>query len=45
MVMTREGRIRFWLAGLAVFLLLVYLLRGILLPFVAGMAVKLTSTA
>ncbi len=39
MAMTREGRLRFWLAGLVVALLLIYLLRGILLPFVAGMAV------
>ncbi|OIQ94492.1 AI-2 transport protein TqsA [mine drainage metagenome] len=39
MPMTREGRLRFWLGGLAAALLLIYLLRGILLPFVAGMAV------
>jgi predicted PurR-regulated permease PerM len=30
---------RFWLLGLALFLLVVYLLRGILLPFVAGMGI------
>lgn len=37
--MTIERQIRFWLIGLAVALVGVYLLRGILLPFVAGMAV------
>lgn len=30
---------RFWLIGLAVLLVAIYLLRGVLLPFVAGMAV------
>lgn len=39
MPMSREGKIRFWLIGLGVFCLLLYLLRGILLPFVAGMAI------
>ncbi len=39
MPMSREGKLRFWLIGLAVFLLLLYLLRSILLPFVAGMAI------
>ena len=37
--MTAERQLRFWLVGLALFLLAVYLLRGVLLPFVAGMAV------
>ncbi|MGE5547063.1 MAG: AI-2E family transporter [Solirubrobacterales bacterium] len=37
--MTSAQRYRFWLVGLAVFLLLLYVLRGVLLPFVAGMAV------
>src|SRR6266404_5920829 len=37
--MTSRGQLRFWLIGLAVFLIVAYLLRGILLPFVAGMAV------
>jgi predicted PurR-regulated permease PerM len=37
--MSRDLRIRFWLGGFACFLLALYLLRGILLPFVAGMAV------
>ncbi len=37
--MSHEGRLRFWLAGLAIFVLLLYFLRGILLPFVAGMAI------
>ena len=39
MSLSKDGRLRFWLAGGAVFLLLIYLLRSILLPFVAGMAV------
>jgi len=39
MAMSREGRLRFWLVGGVVFLLLLFLLRSILLPFVAGMAV------
>jgi len=35
-----DGRVlRFWLVGLAVFLLLLWLLSSILLPFVAGMAI------
>jgi predicted PurR-regulated permease PerM len=37
--MSRDIRVRFWLGGLAVFLLVLYLLRSILLPFVVGMAV------
>ena len=37
--MTPERQIRFWLIGLAVSLGALYLLSGILLPFVAGMAV------
>ena len=37
--MSPRGQLRFWLIGLAVFLIVAYLLRGILLPFVAGMAV------
>ena len=37
--MTPEKQIRFWLAGLAVFLLLLFVLRDVLLPFVLGMAV------
>ncbi len=37
--MTPGRQIRFWLLGFAAFLIAVYLLRGILLPFVAGMAV------
>lgn len=37
--MTAERQMRFWFIGLALFLLALYLLRGILLPFVAGMAV------
>jgi len=37
--MTRDNQIRFWLIGLAVFCALLWLLRDILLPFVAGMAV------
>jgi predicted PurR-regulated permease PerM len=37
--MTRDLRLRFWLTGFAVFLVLLYLLRSILLPFVAGMAI------
>ena len=34
-----ERQLRFWLIGFAVFLVALYLLRGVLLPFVAGMAV------
>jgi len=37
--MTRDLRIRFWLGGFAFFVVLLYLLRSILLPFVAGMAI------
>ena len=36
--MTEGQRLRFWLMGLAATLALLYLLRGVLLPFVAGMA-------
>lgn len=37
--MTPGRQLRFWLLGFVLFLVVVYLLRGILLPFVAGMAV------
>ena len=37
--MTARRQLMFWLAGLVVFGLLLYLLREILMPFVAGMAV------
>lgn len=37
--MTAERQMRFWLIGLALFLIALYLLRGMLLPFVAGIAV------
>ena len=37
--MTPAQQLRFWLVGFVVFLVAVYLLRGILLPFVAGMAI------
>ncbi len=37
--MTAERHLRFWLIGLTVFLVAVFLLRSVLLPFVAGMAV------
>ncbi len=37
--MTARRQLMFWLAGMAVFGLLLFLLRDILLPFVAGMAV------
>jgi len=37
--MSGRGQLAFWLIGFALFLLALYLLRGILLPFVAGMAV------
>lgn len=37
--MTSAQRYRFWLIGFAVSLALLYVLRGMLLPFVAGMAV------
>ncbi|MBF0167765.1 MAG: AI-2E family transporter [Alphaproteobacteria bacterium] len=36
--MTPRTQIRFWLVGFAVFIALIYVLRPILLPFVAGMA-------
>lgn len=36
--MTRENQIRFWLIGLGVTLLLLYLLRSVLTPFAAGLA-------
>ena len=37
--MTRERQLRFWLIGLVLFLIALYLLRGVLLPFVAGIAI------
>ena len=37
--MTAQQRAWSWVAGLTVFLVLLYLLRGVMLPFVAGMAV------
>ena len=37
--MSPERQFRFWIVGLAVFLLLLWLLSEILLPFVAGMAI------
>jgi predicted PurR-regulated permease PerM len=37
--MTQSQRLRFWLIGLVVFLALVWLLKGMLLPFVAGMVI------
>src|SRR5690349_19816664 len=37
--MTATQQLRFWLIGLLVALIAVYLLRAILLPFVAGMAI------
>lgn len=37
--MTNQQRTWSWVIGLSVFLLLLYLLRGVMLPFVAGMAV------
>jgi predicted PurR-regulated permease PerM len=37
--MTNQQRAWAWAIGLVVFLLLLYLLRGVMLPFVAGMAV------
>ncbi|WP_338056190.1 AI-2E family transporter [Telmatospirillum siberiense] len=39
MAMSRENKLWFWLIGLIVCCLLLYFLRGMLLPFVAGMAV------
>ena len=38
-LMNVERQVRFWLIGLAIALVALYLLRGVLLPFVAGMAV------
>ena len=37
--MTAERQIKFWLIGLAIFLVALFFLRGILLPFVLGMAI------
>ena len=37
--MAFERQVMFWLAALAVFIFLLWLLRGILLPFVAGLAI------
>ncbi len=37
--MTRESKFRFWVVGLLLFAAALWLLRGVLLPFVAGMAV------
>ncbi len=37
--MTAERQIRFWLIGLALFLVALFFLRGVLLPFVLGMAI------
>ena len=37
--MTSAQRYRFWLIGLVIALALIYVLRGMLLPFVAGMAI------
>ena len=37
--MTVERQLRFWLIGLAIFLLALFFLRSILLPFVLGMAI------
>jgi len=37
--MAPERQLRFWLVGLVVFVLLLWALSGVLLPFVAGMAV------
>ncbi|MET4806476.1 AI-2E family transporter [Limibacillus sp. MBR-115] len=37
--MTAEKQMRVWLIGAAVFIALLFLLRGVLLPFVAGMGV------
>lgn len=38
-VMTPGQRIRVWATGALIFLVMLYLLRGVLLPFVAGMAI------
>ena len=37
--MTLRRQVQFWVIGFIVFLALVYVLRGVMLPFVAGMAV------
>jgi predicted PurR-regulated permease PerM len=37
--MTSGQRLRFWLIGAVTFVVLLFLLRGVLLPFVAGMAI------
>ncbi len=37
--MTIGRELRFWLVGIAVFFLVLYVFRSVLLPFVAGMAV------
>src|SRR5258706_9658192 len=37
--MMARGQLRFWLIGLGLLVVALYLLRGILLPFVAGMAI------
>ncbi len=37
--MTGARQLRFWLIGLVLFLIALYLLRGVLVPFVAGMAI------
>src|SRR3954469_8907214 len=37
--MTSGQQVRFWLIGLVAALIAIYLLRAILLPFVAGMAI------
>ena len=37
--MSREKQTLFWLAGLAVFVVVLNALSGVLLPFVAGMAI------
>ncbi len=37
--MNGQRQLRFWILGLLLFLVAIYLLRGVLLPFVAGLAV------
>ena len=37
--MNGQRQLRFWLLGLLLFLIAIYLLRGVLLPFVAGLAI------
>lgn len=37
--MNGQRQLRFWLFGLLLFLIAIYLLRGVLLPFVAGLAI------